>query len=309
MATFNTELSRAGPGLFLRDLGRDAPDIDYVLERMGDVGADVWVLQSMDYDADLLALSAFAERAGYPHLFALPPNSGLRTGLDLNGDGETGTPQDAQGYGAFSGQDGMAILSRYPVRAEADLSALIWAELPWATLPTTEDGAPFPSAEVWAVQRLSTTGHWRVALELSGGELTILTAHSGTPAFDGPEDRNGLRNADELRLVGKMLGEVEGPAVVVGNFNLDPQAGDGRRGAMVEFLANPRLQDALAGQDTVDFERSDVGRLRVSYVLPTADLEILDAGVAWQDRPTPQGDTRFTRHHPVWVELTVPPAP
>jgi hypothetical protein len=36
---------------------------------------------------------------------------------------------------------------------------------------------------------------------VDGEVIHLLTAHPTPPTFDGPEDRNGLRNADEIRLV------------------------------------------------------------------------------------------------------------
>ncbi|MEM8592446.1 MAG: endonuclease/exonuclease/phosphatase family protein [Pseudomonadota bacterium] len=302
IATFHTELQRKGPGLFLRDLSRGAKDIDFVLERMAKVDADIWVLQGIDYDAEGLALDLLARKVGLKYAFALPPNTGVATGLDLDGDGRTGGPRDAQGFGWFSGQGGIAVLSRYPVSLEADRSADLWADLDWAPMPQL-DGAAFYSEKAAEVLRLSNTGHWALRVSAPGGQITLITAYATTPVFDGPEDRNGLRNANELRLAARMMEATEGPTVIAGNFNLDPQAGEGRREVMAKFLARPDLHDPLPGEPTVDFGASSAGKLRVSYVLPSAELSVLDAGVATAERPTSSGDVRFTRHHPVWVDL------
>ncbi|MCE8457140.1 endonuclease/exonuclease/phosphatase family protein, partial [Rhodovulum sulfidophilum] len=236
VASFNTDLSRKGPGLLLRDIlsGKDS-QVAAVLDVIAAARPDIIALQGIDYDLDGLALTALADRLrardlDYPHLFALRPNTGLRTGLDLDGDGRVGGPGDAQGFGYFAGQDGMAILSRFPVLTDRvrDFSALVWRDLPGATLPEM-DGAPFPSAEAQAVQRLSTTGHWDVPVDLGGSILHLLTFHASPPVFDGPEDRNGLRNRDELRLWtlyldGALgLAPPRGPFVVLGDANLDPE--------------------------------------------------------------------------------------
>jgi hypothetical protein len=135
-----------------------------------------------------------------PHSFAARPNTGLETGLDMDGNGYTGDARDAQGYGRFSGDGGMAILSRYPIGELRDLSAILWKDVEDATLPTV-DGALFPSEEAIVIQRLSTTGHWIVPISMPNGPPLTLMVWSATPlVFDGPEDRNGLRNRDELRL-------------------------------------------------------------------------------------------------------------
>ncbi len=277
----------------LRDILRGSADVDHVLARMEDVGADVWVLQSVDYDADGLTIGAFAKAAGFAHFYTSRPNTGLRSNVDLDGDGVRDGPRDAQGYGWFTGQGGMAILSRYPIIDVRDYSALIWADLPWATLP---DG--FFSAEALSVHRLPTTAHWAVQVDAPGGKVTVLAAHATPPVFDGPEDRNGLRNADEARLLWHMAGEVEWPFVIAANLNLDPERGDGRRAVIAELLT--KVQDPLPGLATVDFERPDAGRMRVSYVLPSPNLRVLRAGVAWEAAPL---SGEFTRHHPVWVDL------
>jgi len=118
----------------------------------------------------------------------------------MDGNGYTGDARDAQGYGRFSGDGGMAILSRYPIGELRDLSAILWKDVEDATLPTV-DGALFPSEEAIVIQRLSTTGHWIVPISMPNGPPLTLMVWSATPlVFDGPEDRNGLRNRDELRL-------------------------------------------------------------------------------------------------------------
>jgi hypothetical protein len=97
------------------------------------IARDIIALQGIDYDLTGLGLNAFADfvaQAGqsYPYRFSLLPNRGNRTGLDMNGDGRLGGSDDAQGYGAFSGAGGMAILSKYPVLVNEvqDFSALLW---------------------------------------------------------------------------------------------------------------------------------------------------------------------------------------
>ncbi|MEM6729254.1 MAG: endonuclease/exonuclease/phosphatase family protein, partial [Pseudomonadota bacterium] len=227
---------------------RGADDIDAVLATMAGVDADIWLLQGLDYDAGGLALRAFAEAAGYPHHFSAPPNTGLESGHDLDGDGRLGTPRDAQGYGRFSGAGSMAILSRYPLTLRRDETALLWLDHEGARLPALA-GQPFPSAEAQAVQRLSTTAHWEVAVEYYG--LSLLTAYPTPPVFDGPEDRNGLRNADEVRLIADMARDVGGAFVIAGDLNLDPNDGQGLRLVMAALLADPMLQDPVGDAPTV----------------------------------------------------------
>jgi hypothetical protein len=59
----------------------------------------------------------------------------MATGLDLDGDGRLGGAADAQGFGEFTGQGGMAILSRHPIGPVTDHSAFLWRDLPGQIMP------------------------------------------------------------------------------------------------------------------------------------------------------------------------------
>ena len=315
VATYNTDLSRKGPGLLLRDIlsGKDA-QIGAVIQVLVRLDADVLALTSFDFDYNLVALSAFAEQLGeagaaYPYRFALRPNTGMATGLDMDRNGRTGDPRDAQGFGYFSGQDGMDILSRLPFNTAAvrDFSGFLWRDLPQALLPDDMTIA------ARAVQRLSTTGHWQVPVILPDNtDLTLLFWHATPPVFDGPEDRNGRRNHDEaafwLRLLAGDLG-FDAPAppfILLGDGNLDPVRGDGRPGAISALLASPALQDPLPGLPTAGYEQT--GPLRVDYLLPSAGLGIAASGVLRPGKAP--GDAELfaaaSRHFPVWADVTEP---
>jgi hypothetical protein len=346
IATWNTELQRRSPGLLLHDIeaGKD-PQLLAAVAVITEVAPDILLLASFDYDFDLLALSAFADRlaeagAAYPHRFAFRPNTGRATGLDLDGDGRLGGPGDAQGFGYFAGQGGMAILSRYPLAEDrvADYSGFLWRDLPGALLPEA-GGAPFPSADAQAVQMLPTTGHWAVPVMLpSGVDLTLLAWHASPPVFDGPEDRNGRRNHDEAAFWTALMGgrlpfaAPEPPFVLLGDANLDPVDGDGLGAAMQGLLADPRLQDPApeslggieaagvqggpnarhqgpAARDTADWaEAPGPGNLRVDYVLPSAGLTIAGSGVFWPEAADPMAAVvaEASRHRIVWVDIEMP---
>lgn len=313
VAVYDAELRRDGPGILLRDIERDEDQVAAVVEVIAAAQPDVLALVSFDWDYENRALAAFADAlatagAPYPYRFSARPNSGLATGLDLDGDGRRGDPGDAQGYGDFTGQSGLAILSRYPIRVDgvADFTDFLWQDLPGALLPVDAEGAPFPSAEAWAAQRLSSTSHWAVPVVLPDGrEMIVLTFHASPPVFDGPEDRNGRRNHDEVIFWRHYLDGGFGPApeglfVLAGGANLDPVDSDGRREAIQTLLDDPQLQDPLSGRDTVDWSDVGAGKLRVDYVLPSADWRVLDAGIV--DDAPPEA----SRHWLVWVDLALP---
>ncbi|WP_246849667.1 endonuclease/exonuclease/phosphatase family protein [Rubellimicrobium arenae] len=333
LATWGADLSRAGPGLLLRDLlkGED-PAIAGVISTLAAVRPDILLLTDMDWDGDGAALSSLADRLAeqglaYPYRMALPSNAGLASGLDLDGDGRLGGPGDAQGYGHFAGEGGLALLSRWPLGEMRDLSGLLWRDLPGARLPRM-DGHPFPSDAAQAIQRLSSSGHWIVPVETPAGRVTLLAWSATPPIHDGPERRNSLRNADELavwlRLLDGDLGPVPEGAVVIGNANLDPMDGAGLRDDMLKVLADPRLQDPLPrsegaradadpGQvgdpalDTVDWPGGSEGpgNLRVTYILPAATWHVIGSGVVWPrpGEPLAEAVQAAGPHRLVWVEL------
>ncbi len=253
-----------------------------------------------------MTLGALADRIGiYPHRLALRPNAGLATRFDLDGDGLRGGAGDAQGFGAWHGQGGVALLSKHPLTLAADHTGEIWAAQPDALL---YDGV---LPDVAADLRLFSIGMW----ELRTAGLHLLALAATAPVFDGPEDRNGRRNHDELAFLARRLAEAQGPVMVIGNTNLDTRDGEGRKDALHTLLAHPRLQDpqprsegggASAANpehlgdpalDTADWDDPDPGNLRVSYILPDASLRVRASGVLWRaGQPVP-------RHKLVWVDL------
>ncbi len=331
IATWGADLSRDGPGLLLRDiLGGEDPGVEATVELLEEVRPDMLLLTEIDWDAEGAALAALAERLSdegldYPHRLALPTNAGLPTGLDMDGNGRTGEPRDAQGYGRFRGHGGMALLSRWPLSEVIDLSGLLWRDLPGARLPQV-DGHPFPSEEAQAAQRLSSAGHWIVSAAPPGGELALLAWAATPPVFDGPEDLNGRRNADELALWTRVLDGAWGPLppafVLLGDAQLDPQDGEGLRESIADLLADPRLQDprpasegaSLAGDprqsgdpslDTVDWPEDGPGNLRVSYVLPSRTWRVIGSGTLWPAPGDPLASLAEAAgpHRLVWVDL------
>ncbi|MHA7887742.1 endonuclease/exonuclease/phosphatase family protein [Roseicyclus sp.] len=321
LATYHSGLSREGPGLLLRDILRgDDPQIDATVAVIGAAAADIVLLQGVDYDARGLALAALdarlaAEGADYPHRLSLRPNTGRPTGHDLDGDGRSWRARDAHGYGFFNGQGGMALLSRHPIGAVRDFSGLRWSELPGSAAP---DVLP---PEALGELRLASVAAWDVEIMLPGGPLHLLALHATPPVFDGPEDRNGWRNHDELRFWQLYL-EGWAPAGVapfaaprfalIGTLNVDPMRGEGRRDALRALLDHPRLQDPaprrpVGGTETADWPDPVPGDLRVDYILPAAGLQVVAAGVLW-----PEGDgsdpplsvvAAASDHRLVWVDL------
>lgn len=277
VALWHVPLTRDGPGVLLRDLAKKNAALIAVVNALFDGDADIIVLTRFDYDASGATLRAFAKLidGGHIHLQALRSNSGIPTRLDIDQDGRLGEPEDAQAYGRFPGQEALAVLSRFPIETAGLLSYndILWRDFP-STLMTGIDTA-------LDVQRLSSGGHWVLPVFLSNdptkSPVSLLIGHAGPPVFDGPEDRNGRRNHDELQLWQQIIGGIDRPFIFMANTNLDPERGDGYRAAMAQFLSLDRLIDPLAGQITAYWDKP--GPMRVSYILPSSEFQITDAQV------------------------------
>lgn len=353
VASFNTALSRNVAGQFVQEMRLGGtPQSRAVAEIIQRVRPDIVLLNEIDHDpaGNAVALFAAALETGlrgaegivYPHRFTAPVNTGVLAPVDLDGDGAIGRPGDAFGYGLHPGHFGMAVLSRFPISGARTFQTLRWQAMPGHRMPRG-----FYSAGAEAVLRLSSKSHWDVVVDVEGTPLHLLASHPTPPVFDGPEDRNGRRNADEIRFWGDYLdgrdwivddagragGLGDGLFVILGDLNADPADGDGRREAIRALLGHPRLADPLPRSDgaasatrptgrqgdpglaTAAF-RLPAGPLRVDYVLPDRRLTVEGAGVFWPAEGQPQrrlvGDGSrvvSSDHRLVWVDITLPPRP
>ena len=369
IATYNASLydERSG-GLIARLEGGDAGarKIAAVLQR---VRPDIVLLNEFDYDAagraaDLfqrdyleLAQPGGGESLRYPHRYFAPVNTGVSSGLDLDRNGRIGAASavagddagaarergnDAWGYGLHPGQYGMLLLSRYPIDADVrTFQKLKWSAMPDARRPLDPaTGKPWHDDATWAQLRLSSKSHWDVPVRTPSGVVHVLASHPTPPVFDGPENRNGARNADEIRLWCEYLSSGDKPwlcddsgrcgglnadarFVILGDLNNDPVDGDGEHEAIVELLEHPRVlrhpaprsegatAAAIAGLQrqgdpahaTGDFGPK-VGPLRLDYVLPSVGFTVKGSGVFW---PKPGDADPATvggsDHRLVWVDL------
>jgi hypothetical protein len=340
IAQFNAAMNRDGAGELTADLasGTD-PQIRAVAEIIQRVDPDILLVNEMDYAPGNAALfvenylnvpqDAATAPVDYPHVFEAPSNTGEQSGIDLDGDGAPGGPGDAYGFGFFEGQFAMAILSKRPI-LEGEIRTFrefLWADMSGARLPVAEDGTAFYTEEQLAELRLSSKSHWDVPIEVNGEVIHLLASHPTPPVFDGPEDRNGLRNADEIRLIADYVegadyivddegvtgGLASGESfVIAGDLNADPEDGSSVPGAAQQVTENPLVQDpgpasrggpdAAARQgganeahtgdpalDTADFNDAEgaAGNLRADYVLPSADLRVTGSGVFWPEATDP----------------------
>src|SRR5262249_14666285 len=145
-----------------------------------------------------------APPVSYPYRYTAPSNTGVPSGFDLDNNGSVGGGNDAFGFGAFPGQFGMAVYSKYPIDVAnvRTFQKFLWKDMPGALLPdnpSTPEPADWYSPDELAVFRLSSKSHWDVPITIDHHVVHFLVSHPTPPVFDGPEDRNGLRNHDEIR--------------------------------------------------------------------------------------------------------------
>lgn len=307
---------------------------------------DILVLNEIDCDPehpDDPALNArrFAEAylasgpgsMRYPYAYAASSNTGLLTGLDLNGDGlvateaDRGTREhgdDSFGFGTYPGQYSMAVLSRFPLDPAGvrTFQRFRWADLPGNHIPPEH---LTPEAE--AIFRLSSKSHWDLPVVIGADTLHLWISHPTPPVFDGPEDRNGRRNFDEImfwllylegndRLVddsGLPGGYASrSPFVVAGDLNARPGdeavVYDGVS-AIDQLLRHPRIQDP---DSTNQATASWLDGPRVDYVLPSSDLSVAAAGVvdprAGANPTIARAVAAASDHRLVWVDIVWPPS-
>jgi hypothetical protein len=289
-ATFNVSLFRPTQGELAADLAdaddeRQDVEVRNVAEIIQRQRPDVLLLNEFDYDSAGLALRRFqdnflsvgqggARAIDYPYVLVFPSNTGIASGFDLNGDGVVGTSgrahgDDSFGFGEFPGQYAFALLSRFPLDVEGvrTFQTFRWADMPGARLPddpTTAADGDFYSPEELAVFRLSSKNHVDVPVRIGRRTVHVLASHPTPPVFDGPEDRNGTRNADEIRFwadyvspgrrssyvyddEGVRGGLRPGSAfVVMGDLNADASGdGDGVDGAAEQITEHPFVRDPL----------------------------------------------------------------
>jgi hypothetical protein len=160
----------------------------------------------------------------------------------------------------FPGQYGMVVFSRYPVDTAAvrTFRRFRWADMPGNVLP---EG--WYSPEEQALLPLSSKSHWDVPVDVGGTVVHLLAAHPTPPSFDGPEERNGRRNHDEIRFWADYVGSARRSSyiyddqggtgglrpgehfVVVGDCNADPDDGSSFDGAINQLLEHPRVNTSV----------------------------------------------------------------
>ena len=275
--TFNASLNRSTAGELVADLSTpDDPQAATVAEIIQRTRPDVLLLNEFDFVPSGEAVDLFRENylevghngarpIHYRYAFIAPSNTGIPSGFDLDNNGTIGGGNDAFGFGEFPGHFGMAVLSKYPIdyKHARTFQKFRWADMPGAMLPddpTTDAPADWYSPEELEVVRLSSKSHWDLPIRVGRKTVHFLVSHPTPPVFDGPEDRNGTRNFDEIRFwadyvparratcttTGGARRPAQGaPFVIAGDQNSDPLDGDSVPGAIQQLLDRQRIEDPL----------------------------------------------------------------
>nr|WP_268762511.1 endonuclease/exonuclease/phosphatase family protein [Ferrimonas marina] len=360
IATFNVSMeagnylaSRQDPlqpdALFTHLASGNNDQIKNVAEIIQRTRPDIILLNEFDYtDNPELGVEAFvknylqvsqngADSINYPYYYLAPVNTGVPSPFDIDGDGKaSGTGGDAWGYGQYPGQYGMVVLSRFPIDNDKVRSFQLfpWHQMPNAQPILNADGTPFYDETTWQGLRLSSKSHWVVPVTVGQRRVEILAAHPTPPVFDGPEDRNGARNFDEIRLWADYLdnrdylvddqGQQGGMDesrrfVILGDYNASPVEGDSRPGAIDQLLSHSKVNGdyiptseggaAHSPENPHGASHTAGWRARVDYVLPSRQgFEIVDGGVFWPAAGEPLHRLVANRqassdHRMVWLEL------
>ncbi|MEO1018253.1 MAG: esterase-like activity of phytase family protein, partial [Pseudomonadota bacterium] len=318
IATFNASLNRNSEGELIDNLStRDDGQAQAVASIIQTVRPNIVLVNEFDFDERGEAADLFRDNylevsqdgrlpIEYPYVYLAPSNTGIASGLDLDNNGEVvtapgdpGYGNDAFGFGNFPGQFGMVVYSQHPILEDhvRTFQNFIWQDMPGALLPNdpdTAEPADFYSPEELEAFRLSSKSHWDVPIEVDGEIIHVLAAHPTPPVFDGPEDRNGLRNHDEIRLFADYVTPGEGDYiyddqgnfgglgegarfVILGDMNADPFDGDSVAASIQQLLGNPHVDVSISPTSEGGIEQSDLqGVANLDHIgnpaLDTADF-------------------------------------
>jgi Endonuclease/Exonuclease/phosphatase family len=286
-ATFNASLTRDKQGQLATDMGDPKHEqIQKVAQIIQTVRPDVLLINEFDYDStgnsaalfqrNFLSVSQGGQKPiEYRFTYVVPSNTGIATEVDMDGNGkvvttpgEAGYAADAHGWGEFPGRYAFVMFSQYPIDRDdiRTLQTLKWGELPENRMPDTYYGAAQRG-----VMRLSSKNHVDVPIRVRGKTIHVIAAHPTPPVFDGPEDRNGLRNFDEIKLLKNMIERTtfvdsdggptwtqgkpdvsvrREPFVVMGDLNADPNDGESVEGAINQLLNHPLIDTTFVPTST-----------------------------------------------------------
>ncbi|MDO6446810.1 endonuclease/exonuclease/phosphatase family protein [Colwellia sp. 1_MG-2023] len=325
--------------------------IKNIAEIIQRVNPDIILLNEFDYSPDGKELQLFLNqylnvsqqeqnKIHFPYYYQSSVNTGVKTPFDLNGDNKIEQPADTYGFGHFPGHFGMVLLSKYPINAEQvrSFQTFKWKDMPNALQPIDpQTGKSWYSDEAWQGLRLSSKSHWDIPVNINNKQIHILASHPTPPVFDGPEDRNGKRNHDEIRFWHDYISEKDNayiyddkgqyggltpnsPFIILGDLNASATEGDAINSSISALLNHDNVQDALpaskgaklhSAENSLAKHHTAYWRMRADYVLPSKKgFNLIASGVFWPEKNTPQYRLIKDRqassdHRLVWLDLEI----
>lgn len=333
-------------------LSGEHKQIKNIAEIMQRVRPDIILLNEFDYSNNAMSdvehfLNLYLKMPqnhndpiDYPYFYSAAVNTGVNSGMDLDKDGfASGTQGDAFGFGFYPGQYGMLVLSKYPIEQHKirTFQHFLWKDMPNSLLPTIKEknGEPYYSHAAQQILRLSSKSHWDIPIKIGDSIIHLLASHPTPPVFDGPENRNGKRNHDEIRFWNDYLSGNQRSAyiyddqgnsggfqgehfIIAGDLNASPDEGDGLKDGIGGLLTHPLVNNAVvpkseaasihspnnqfAAQHTAEWA------MRADYVLPSTSLETSGRGVFWPKKDDPlyrliKDRESSSDHRLVWVDI------
>ncbi|MBB1311282.1 endonuclease/exonuclease/phosphatase family protein [Pseudoalteromonas sp. SR41-8] len=359
VATFNVSMDATNyaendkdvdPNGLVNALQTNHPQIKNIAEIIQRIRPDILLLNEFDYVSKAQGIDYFKTHylaksqnkqpaIDYPYSYVGPVNTGLKTPFDLDNDGQaTGIKGDAFGFGFFEGHYGMAVLSRYPIDFDKirTLQTFKYKDMPNAKMPIDPTtGENWYNNEEWQALRLSSKSFWDIPVTVKGKTLHVIASHPTPPVFDGAEDRNGLRNHDEVRLIKDYIASADylyddhgvkgGLAeksrfIIVGDLNAAPEGDKKRPDTTDQLLKNSLINSQFTptskGAKTTYSEKYAAAytaywQARADYVLPsTYGIEVHDGGVFWPTKSSElyrliKDRNASSDHRMVWLDISI----
>lgn len=349
------ELTQALQQSSLQNSQQNILQIKNVAEIIQRVNPDIILLNEFDrvdnshknirtFLNDYLAHSQNGQTSiNYPYFYQGAVNTGVKINADIKADEKTNLqPNGTHGFGYFEGHYGMVLLSKYPINEEniRTFQHFKWHDMPNALKPIDpKTNQPWYSDKTWQALRLSSKSHWDIPVNINGKTIHVLASHPTPPVFDGPEDRNGKRNHDEIRFwvdyingeqghyiyddLGKKSGLAAQQAfVLLGDQNASTINGNAiatkDSQGIYALLNSDKIQDPLptslggkqhdTNNKNAKYYTAHWG-MRPDYVLPsTHGFTLIDSGVYWPEKQ--QESYRLIKnrqassdHRLVWVDV------
>lgn len=347
----NGKVSKVTGGELNKALKSDHQQIKNIAEIIQRVNPDILLLNEFDYSPDgeevQLFINEYLNKAQhgqskihFPYYYQASVNTGVKTPFDLNKDNKIESPADTYGFGHFPGHFGMVLLSKYPINESQirTFQTFKWKDMPDALQPKDpKSGAPWYSDEAWQGFRLSSKSHWDVPVTINNKQIHILASHPTPPVFDGPEDRNGKRNHDEIRFWHDYISsndnayiyddkkqygglKANSPFVILGDLNASATEGDAINSSIAALLNHENVQDAVPNSKGAKMHSIDnplashhtaYWRMRADYVLPSKiGFNIINSGVFWPEKDSKEYRLIKDRqassdHRMVWLDLAI----